>query len=172
MLAHVGHRAIAVLDRENAEKQVTSAAPDCNGEHELAQADTGDAGEQHENLEGGWRRQQRWNEHGHHPVAPQARHRAFDVGGCEPLADERLAAFPADEIHHEAAGHRSQQCGHDVHEHARLVPRDHVDDEQVRDFGKRQERRIKKRDDEEPRGAKRQRERTQPVSNTAHRTNT
>ena len=115
------------------------------------------------------RRQDRGNQHDHHAVALERRHRAFDAGGGEPFPDQRVAAFAAEKIHQQATGQRADRRGGDVDQHPVRAARHHPDHQQIGDLGKREERRIEEGDEIQSRRAHGERNRSGPVGDSAQR---
>src|SRR5262245_58925736 len=70
--AEVCHRLIAVLDRENAEREVSAAPAEDDGEGEPQYADVRDAGQEDKDLERHGRRKNRRHKHGEKTVPPES----------------------------------------------------------------------------------------------------
>jgi len=163
--------AFAVPDGQHTFGEVSGATADEDGRREAPGADARDPGEQHEDLERGGRRQDRWDEHGHDPITPERRHRFVHARRVEALSNERVAAFPAERVQQQTPGSRPERRGDDVDDEAPLVLGHHPDDEEIRDLGQREKRGIQECDEEESRGAERKRHRLHPADDSTHRIN-
>src|SRR5688500_5437196 len=166
--AHQLEGRIAVVDRQEAERQVAGAAGNGDRRHELRRPHLGHAGGQDEQLEWRRRRQQRRDHQRQQPVALVGVDGALQVTRLHALAQERLAPACRQVVDDVAAGHRSR-CRHGrVVEHPRLVLRYHQHDEQVVDLRQREEGGIEERDAEQPGTAETDRKDVKPADERPH----
>ena len=92
------------------------------------------------------------------PYRAECRHGTLEVLRIEPLAKERLTTLACEEIQRQATADRPERGHQRVVDHPVLVLRRQLDDQEVVDFGERQEGRIQKCDDEQARAAERNRD--------------
>src|SRR5688572_522795 len=165
---HQLQRLIAIVNSEDAKRDVAGAACQRQRDDELHRPHARHAGGEHEQLERRRRRQQGRDHQRHQAVPFVGRERALDGAGFQASAQERVAAFSGQVVQDVAAGHRAERGHGGVIEHPVLVLGNHDDHEQVVDVRKRQERGIEERHREETGTTETERQGMQPTDERAH----
>src|SRR5688572_396984 len=165
---HQLQRLIAIVNSEDAKRDVAGAACQRQRDDELHRPHARHAGGEHEQLERRRRRQQGRDHQRHQAVPFVGRERALDGNRFQALVQERLAAFFRQVIQDVTAGHRAERGHGGVIEHPVLVFGNHDDHKQVVDVRQRQERGVEERHREETGTTETERQGMQPTDERAH----
>jgi len=159
---------LAVPQRKEAFPEVAQASTYEYSYEEIHEADLRDSGREDEDLERHRRREQRGHQNGEYSVLSERPHGAIDSARMEPLSEERFAALPADPVQCATPCNGAEGRHGSVVQHSLPVLEREPDDQQIADFGKRQEGRVQKSDQEEAGATQRDRESLHPLDGTAH----